>query len=68
MKKRTMMIFAIVTSILLVVGCSNINNKGYIYYKSSKGNFRVGVCYGEEYDSEEIHNNSVVGLDYSKEF
>lgn len=45
-------------------------NKEYIYYNSSQGNFRVGLCYGEEFDNEnleEIHTKSVVGIDYSKE-
>ncbi len=45
-------------------------NKEYIYYKSGKCNFRVGLCYGWEFFSDnlnEIHKNAVVGIDYSKE-
>lgn len=45
-------------------------NKEYIYYKSSKGNFRVGLSYGFEFNNEnieKIHTNSIVGIDYSKE-
>ncbi|MCC3863392.1 hypothetical protein K0040_03580 [Terrisporobacter petrolearius] len=45
-------------------------NKEYVYYKSDKGNFRVGLSYGSEFkndDLEDIHKNSVLGIDYSKE-
>lgn len=45
--------------------------KEYIYYKSDKGNFRVGLSYGEEDFSDksikEIHEGLIVGIDYSKE-
>ncbi len=45
-------------------------NKEYIYYKSEKGNFRVGLTYGSEFDSnniEQINKNTIVGIDYSRE-
>lgn len=45
-------------------------NKEYIYYESSKGNFRVGLCYGYEFNDENIevvNKNKIVGIDYSKE-
>ncbi|WP_455539266.1 hypothetical protein [Terrisporobacter sp.] len=45
-------------------------NKEYIYYKSSKGNFRVGLCYGYEFNDdniEEVNENKIVGIDYSRE-
>ena len=45
-------------------------NKEYIYYKSEKGNFRVGLCYGYGYDDENgeiVDKNLIVGIDYSKE-
>ena len=45
-------------------------NKEYVYYKSAQGNFRVGLSYGSESkndDLEDIHKNSVLGIDYSKE-
>ena len=45
-------------------------NKEYIYYKSSKGNFRVGLCYGYRFNEdnvEEVDKNLIVGIDYSKE-
>ncbi|MCC3866691.1 hypothetical protein [Terrisporobacter mayombei] len=45
-------------------------NKEYIYYKSDQGNFRVWLSYGGEFkndDLEDIHKNSVLGIDYSKE-
>lgn len=45
-------------------------NKEYIYYESSKGNFRVGLCYGYEFNDEnveEINKDKIVGIDYSKE-
>ena len=45
-------------------------NKEYIYYKSSKGNFRVGLCYGYKFNEEnieEVDKNLIVGIDYSKE-
>lgn len=45
-------------------------NKEYIYYKSSKGNFRVGLCYGYKFNEENIEvvdKNLIVGIDYSKE-
>lgn len=45
-------------------------NKEYIYYKSSKGNFRVGLCYGyvlNEEGAEEVDKNLIVGIDYSRE-
>ena len=29
-------------------------NKEYIYYESSKGNFRVGLSYGYEFNDENI--------------
>lgn len=45
--------------------------KEYIYYKSDKGNFRVGLSYGEEDFNDksikEIHKGLIVGIDYSKE-
>lgn len=45
-------------------------NKEYIYYRSSKGNFRVGLCYGYEFNDENIevlNKDKIVGIDYSKE-
>ena len=45
-------------------------NKEYIYYESSKGNFRVGLCYGYEFNDENIevvNKTKIVGIDYSKE-
>ena len=45
-------------------------NKEYIYYESDKGNFRVGLCYGYEFDDENgevVNENKIVGIDYSKE-
>ena len=45
-------------------------NKEYIYYESSKGNFRVGLSYGYEFNDENIdvvNKNKIVGIDYSKE-
>ena len=45
-------------------------NKEYIYYESDKGNFRVGRCYGYEFDDENgevVNENKIVGIDYSKE-
>ena len=46
-------------------------NKEYIYYESSKGKFRVGLCYGYEFNDENVEvvsKNKIVGIDYSKEF
>ena len=45
-------------------------NKEYIYYESSKGNFRVGLSYVYEFNDENIevvNKNKIVGIDYSKE-
>ncbi|WP_330677229.1 hypothetical protein, partial [Terrisporobacter petrolearius] len=45
-------------------------SKEYIYYKSDKGNFRVGLTYGEDFNDKsikEIHKDSIAGIDYSKE-
>ena len=45
-------------------------NKEYIYYESSKGNFRVGLSYGYEFNDENIdvvNKNKIIGIDYSKE-
>ena len=45
-------------------------NKEYIYYESSKGNFRVGLYYVYEFNDENIdvvNKNKIVGIDYSKE-
>lgn len=45
-------------------------NKEYIYYKSDKGNFRVGLCYGYEFNDENVevlNKDKIVGIDYSKE-
>lgn len=45
-------------------------NKEYIYYESSKGNFRVGLCYAYEFNDENVevvNKTKVVGIDYSKE-
>ena len=45
-------------------------NKEYIYYESSIGNFRVGLCYGYEFNDENtevVNKNKIVGIDYSKE-
>lgn len=45
-------------------------SKEYIYYKSNKGNFRVGLSYGEDLTGKnvkEIHEGLIVGIDYSKE-
>ena len=45
-------------------------DKEYIYYESSKGNFRVGLSYGYEFNDENIevvNKNKIVGIDYSKE-
>ena len=45
-------------------------NKEYVYYKSDKVNFRVGLSDCSEFksdDLEEIHKNTVLGIDYSKE-
>lgn len=43
-------------------------NKEYIYYKSSKGDFRVGLCYGYVYDDnvEKVDRNLIVGIDYAR--
>lgn len=43
-------------------------NKEYIYYKSSKGDFRVGLRYGYVYDDnvEKVDKNLIVGIDYAK--
>ena len=44
--------------------------KEYIYYKSGKGNFRVGLSYSKDFNDKtpkEIHKDLVVGIDYSKE-
>lgn len=32
-------------------------NKEYIYYKSSKGNFRVGLCYGYKFNNSQLLYN-----------
>lgn len=43
--------------------------KEYIYYKSDKGNFRVGLSYEEDLTGKnvkEIHESLIVGIDYSK--
>lgn len=40
-----------------------------LQYKSSKGNFRVGLCYGYEFNDENIeavNKSKIVGIDYSK--
>ena len=44
-------------------------NKEYIYYKSEKGNFRVGLCYGYVMtdEGEKVDKDLIVGIDYSKE-
>ena len=45
-------------------------NKEYIYYESSKGNFMVGLCYGYEFNDENVevvNKTKIVGIDYSKE-
>lgn len=45
-------------------------DKEYIYYKSSKGNFRVGLCYGYEFNDDNVqvvNKDNIVGIDYSKE-
>lgn len=45
-------------------------NKEYIYYESSKGNFRLGLSYGYEFNDDNIqvvNKNKIVGIDYSKE-
>ncbi|MBP3931492.1 MAG: hypothetical protein J6D47_18250 [Peptostreptococcaceae bacterium] len=45
-------------------------NKEYIYYESSKGNFRVGLCYEYELNDENIevvNKDRICGIDYSKE-
>ncbi|MEW9077223.1 hypothetical protein [Terrisporobacter glycolicus] len=45
-------------------------NKEYIYYESTKGNFRVGLCYGYEFNDENeeiVSKDKIVGIDYSKE-
>ena len=45
-------------------------DKEYIYYESSKGNFRVGLSSGYEFNDENIevvNKNKIVGIDYSKE-
>ena len=45
-------------------------DKEYIYYESSKGNFRVGLSYVYEFNDENIevvNKNKIVGIDYSKE-
>ena len=45
-------------------------NKEYIYYESSKGNFMVGLCYGYEFNDENVevvNKSKIVGIDYSKE-
>ena len=45
-------------------------NKEYIYYESDKGNFRVGLCYGYEFNDENVeavNENKIVGIDYSKD-
>ena len=44
-------------------------NKEYIYYKSEKGNFRVGLSYGYAMtdEGEKVDKNPIVGIDYSRE-
>lgn len=45
-------------------------DKEYIYYESSKGNFRVGLSYGYEFNDDNVqvvNKNKIVGIDYSKE-
>lgn len=45
-------------------------SKEYIYYQSEKGNFRIGLSYGNDFEVksiEEIHEDVIVGIDYSKE-
>lgn len=44
-------------------------NKEYIYYKSEKGNFRVGLCQGYIMtdEGEKVDKDLIVGIDYSKE-
>lgn len=44
-------------------------NKEYIYYESSKGNFRVGLCYEYEFNDENVqvvNKDRICGIDYSK--
>ena len=46
-------------------------NIEYIYYTSSKGNFRVNLRYIDDFndkDIEEIHKGSIIAISYSKEF
>ena len=45
-------------------------NKEYIYYKSSKGDFKVGLCYSYEFNDENlevVNKDRICGIDYSKE-
>ena len=45
-------------------------NKEYIYYESAKGNFRVGLSYGYEFDDDNgqvVNKDKILGIDYSKE-
>lgn len=45
-------------------------NKEYIYYQSSKGNFRVGLCYVYEFNDENVqvvNKDRICGIDYSIE-
>ena len=45
-------------------------NKQYIYYEYFKGNFRVGLCYGHEFNNENIelvNKVKIVKIDYSRE-
>lgn len=44
-------------------------NKEYIYYKSEKGNFRVGLSYGYVMTDEgqKVDKDLIVGIDYSRE-
>ena len=45
-------------------------NKEYIYYESSKGNFRVELCYRYDFNDrneEVLSKDKIVGIDYSKE-
>lgn len=45
-------------------------NKKYIFYRSEKGNFVVGLCYGYEFNEnneEELRKDIIIGIDYLKE-
>ena len=45
-------------------------NTEYIYYESSKGNFRVELCYRYDFNDrneEVLSKDKIVGIDYSKE-